>query len=176
MTLVRVSPSVWPVCPGDDVVYKCSSNRTQLPFLFWQEKSPGHVSKQIVTNSLHINNSTGNFTINVISLRFTAQMEWVVVSTATLRGAFLSHNNLTIECSNVSVSEGLEQTVEVAGYCHHNCMHTLLDPKDHAFFSYIKRCIKTACSYYYHTHQCYNSTADMATSIKLLIHLHSPHQ
>ena len=123
--LVRVSPGQWPVCPGDDIVYQCTVNGSNLPFFFWEESSSGHDSRQIPTNSKA--NTTGNFAIEVISTLPIPLKRWVVVSTATLRGALLSHNNLNIGCRNTFINGSVNKTVmAVAGLQQNQCTSSYL--------------------------------------------------
>ena len=124
VTLTQISPHGVTVCPGQDLVYNCTLTDVPTANVLWAYIEQGVVvmplSLNVIGKSENSSISFGSFTIRVLQNTFDSNFS--IVTTATLNGALLSHNNTNIQCrtavgNNMDVSAAA--TILISGKCHH---------------------------------------------------------
>ena len=118
VTLTQVSPLSTMVCPGQDLVYRCTS--TVSANVLWLERrvlsDSSIMQSQAETLDEPINSTIplGSFTVQVLLRTFDPTIS--VMSTATLNNALLSNNNANVICFAVGTIGSANATVSLAGY------------------------------------------------------------
>ena len=122
VTLTQISPHGVTVCPGQDLVYNCTLTDVPTANVLWAYSEQGVVVMQLSLNvigkSENSSISFGSFTIRVLQNTFDSNFS--IVTTATLNGALLSHNNTNIRCIAVGIMDvNDDATILISGKCHH---------------------------------------------------------
>ena len=107
-------------CPGGDLEYTCtvSTTITMVFNMRWQSGSIAENQVFYLYNqpSTLTNMSTADFTTTVSII----QSNYTLTSTATLSGALLSHNNITLKCRLfVKNPPALIETIVTEGNIHY---------------------------------------------------------
>ena len=102
-------------CPGGDLKYNCTVTATRVDFeLRWKEAMTTTIIAQYVYDSQTslIAQYHANFKFNATII----PPNYTLTSTATLSGALLSHNNITLECLLQGFNQlSLSDTIVTAG-------------------------------------------------------------
>ena len=115
---VTLSPHGVTVCPGQDLVYNCTSPSANVFWIYYSEQGVVVMQLNTMGKSENLDIPFGSFTIRVLQRTFDPTTS--IVSTATLNNALLSHNNTNIQCNAVGIMNANKTaTVLISGNHHH---------------------------------------------------------